>query len=79
MLITTGVLGSGYILYKLYEAHQQRLADLEREAARERHNDEVIKSQLRTVKTAVYTPNTHSLTPTFRCNTLCFFSDPLIP
>jgi peroxin-3 len=40
-------LGSGYFLCKLYNAHQQKLADLERELARQRANDELIKAQLR--------------------------------
>ncbi|XP_011000480.1 PREDICTED: peroxisome biogenesis protein 3-2 [Populus euphratica] len=46
ILITSGVLGSGYFLCKLYNAHQQKLADLERELARQRANDELIKAQL---------------------------------
>ncbi|KAF5941610.1 hypothetical protein HYC85_019252, partial [Camellia sinensis] len=45
---TIGVLGSGYLLYKLYDAHKRRLSDLERELAQERENDELIKAQLRT-------------------------------
>ena len=47
ILITAGVLGSGYFICKLYNAHQQKLADLERELARQRANDEIIKAQLR--------------------------------
>ncbi|KAI5568801.1 hypothetical protein BDE02_12G037800 [Populus trichocarpa] len=46
ILITAGVLGSGYFLYRLYNAHEQRLADLEGELARQRANDELIKAQL---------------------------------
>ncbi|XP_061957457.1 peroxisome biogenesis protein 3-1-like isoform X3 [Populus nigra] len=46
ILITAGVLGSGYFLYRLYNAHEQRLADMERELARQRANDELIKAQL---------------------------------
>uniref|UniRef100_A0A6M2E8B7 Peroxin-3 n=1 Tax=Populus davidiana TaxID=266767 RepID=A0A6M2E8B7_9ROSI len=46
ILITSGVLGSGYFLCKLYNAHQQKLADLERELARQSANDELIKAQL---------------------------------
>ncbi|KAL3570785.1 hypothetical protein D5086_028034 [Populus alba] len=46
MLAKLGVLGSGYFLCKLYNAHQQKLADLERELARQRANDELIKAQL---------------------------------
>lgn len=45
--ITLGVVGSGYFLYKLYEAHRRKLSDLERELASERENDELIKAQLR--------------------------------
>ncbi|KAI7985266.1 Peroxisome biogenesis protein 3-2 [Camellia lanceoleosa] len=43
---TIGVLGSGYLLYKLYDAHKRRLSDLERELAQERENDELIKAQM---------------------------------
>ncbi|KAJ6881804.1 peroxisome biogenesis protein 3-2 isoform X1 [Populus alba x Populus x berolinensis] len=46
ILITAGVLGSGYFLYRLYNAREQRLADMERELARQRANDELIKAQL---------------------------------
>ncbi|KAK8627851.1 hypothetical protein V6N13_135449 [Hibiscus sabdariffa] len=46
VLITAGVLGSGYLLYKLYDAHKRRLTDLERQLARERENDEFIKAQM---------------------------------
>ncbi|WCJ42044.1 Peroxisome biogenesis protein 3-2 [Euphorbia peplus] len=46
ILITSGVLGSGYCLYKLYNAHQRRLADFERELASEREHDELIKAQM---------------------------------
>ncbi|KAL5722090.1 hypothetical protein ACHQM5_005654 [Ranunculus cassubicifolius] len=44
--VTVGVLGSGYVLYKLYAAHKQKLDDLDKELAREREADELIKSQL---------------------------------
>ena len=44
--MTTTCLGSGYLLYKLYNAHTRKLADLERELANERENDEIIKTQL---------------------------------
>lgn len=44
--VTVGVFGGGYILYKLYDAHKCRLADLERELAGERANDELIKAQM---------------------------------
>ncbi|CAK7349629.1 unnamed protein product [Dovyalis caffra] len=46
ILITAGVLGSGYFVYRLYNAHEQRLADLDRELALQRANDELIKAQL---------------------------------
>ncbi|XP_020241779.1 peroxisome biogenesis protein 3-1-like [Asparagus officinalis] len=42
LLISLGVLGSGYALYKLYDAHRQRTFDLEKE----REVDELIKAQL---------------------------------
>lgn len=44
--LTLGALGSGYLLYKLYDAHRRRLSDLERELAGERENDELIKAQM---------------------------------
>ncbi|CAN7117687.1 unnamed protein product, partial [Brassica rapa subsp. narinosa] len=47
ILVTTTCLGSGYLLYKLYNAHTRSLADLERELADERHNDEIIKTQMK--------------------------------
>ncbi|XP_044477168.1 peroxisome biogenesis protein 3-1-like [Mangifera indica] len=40
--VATGVLGCGYILYKLYDS-QRRLAELERQ---QREHDEVIKAQM---------------------------------
>nr|KJB34282.1 hypothetical protein B456_006G057200 [Gossypium raimondii] len=46
VLVTAGVLGSGYLLYKLYDAHKRRLIDLERQLANERENDEFIKAQI---------------------------------
>ncbi|PPD85318.1 hypothetical protein GOBAR_DD17750 [Gossypium barbadense] len=46
VLVTVGVLGSGYLLYKLYDAHKRRLIDLERQLANERENDEFIKAQM---------------------------------
>lgn len=45
-MVTAGVVGSGYLLYKLYDARKRSLADLERELASERENDELIKAQL---------------------------------
>ncbi|XP_052180099.1 peroxisome biogenesis protein 3-2 [Diospyros lotus] len=44
--LTAGILGSGYLLYKLYDVHQRRLSDLERKLASERENDELIKTQM---------------------------------
>ncbi|KAL6961812.1 peroxisomal membrane protein pex32, partial [Sarracenia purpurea var. burkii] len=44
--LTLGVLGSGYLLYKLYNAHKRRLSELEKELAIERENEELIKAQL---------------------------------
>ncbi|KAF9625597.1 hypothetical protein IFM89_024370 [Coptis chinensis] len=46
VFVTVGLLGSGYVLYKLYNGHRQRLLDLERELERERETDELIKAQL---------------------------------
>ncbi|KAF3437207.1 hypothetical protein FNV43_RR19960 [Rhamnella rubrinervis] len=46
IFVTAGVLGSGYLLHKLYNAHRQRLAVLERELESERQNDELIKAQM---------------------------------
>ncbi|KAA3455746.1 peroxisome biogenesis protein 3-2-like isoform X1 [Gossypium australe] len=46
VLVTAGVLGSGYLLYKLYDAHKRRLIDLEWQLANERENDEFIKAQM---------------------------------
>lgn len=45
--VTFGVLGSGYLLYKLYDGHRRRLSDLERELADERRNEELIRSQIK--------------------------------
>nr|KJB23941.1 hypothetical protein B456_004G122400 [Gossypium raimondii] len=46
VLVTAGVLGSGYLLYKLYNAHKRGLIDLERQLENERENDEFIKAQM---------------------------------
>ncbi|XP_050378644.1 peroxisome biogenesis protein 3-2-like [Argentina anserina] len=47
VLVTTGVLGGGYLLYKLYNAHRQRLADLETELAHEQEgSDELLKATM---------------------------------
>ncbi|XP_010551146.1 PREDICTED: peroxisome biogenesis protein 3-2-like [Tarenaya hassleriana] len=47
IFVTAGCVGSGYLLYKLYHAHTRRLADLERELAIERENEELIKTQMK--------------------------------
>lgn len=44
--ITLGAIGSGYALYKLYDAHTSRLRELEAEFEATRINDERIKAQL---------------------------------
>lgn len=44
--VTLGVFGSGYVLYRLYEAHRRRLSDLERELAAERENEQLIKAHV---------------------------------
>lgn len=46
IFVTFGILGSGYFLYKLYDARKCRLLELDRELARERENDERIKAQM---------------------------------
>ncbi|XVE63994.1 hypothetical protein DITRI_Ditri07aG0065300 [Diplodiscus trichospermus] len=46
VLVTAGLLGSGYFVYKLYDAHKRRLTDLKRQLASQRENDEVIKAQM---------------------------------
>lgn len=54
LYVTAGVLGSGYLLYKLYNAHRQRLADLDTELEHERdRNEELIKAQLREIPTSI--------------------------
>lgn len=46
VIVGAGLLGSGYGLYKLYNAHRQRLDDLERDLASERKKvDELVKDQ----------------------------------
>ncbi|KAL6494332.1 hypothetical protein OROGR_031132 [Orobanche gracilis] len=44
--VTLGVLGSGYLLYKLYDARRSRLSDLEKQLARERESEELMKAQI---------------------------------
>ncbi|KAL8130248.1 hypothetical protein V2J09_019403 [Rumex salicifolius] len=46
VIISLGAIGSGYALYKLYDAHRTRLLELEAELAANRDNDERIKAQL---------------------------------
>lgn len=46
--VTAGVLGSGYVLYKLYAAHRRRISELESELESRREIDELIKAQLQT-------------------------------
>ncbi|KAJ8475768.1 hypothetical protein OPV22_019495 [Ensete ventricosum] len=46
ILISLGVLGGGYFVYKLYESHRRRLSDLERQLDGSRQVDELIKNQL---------------------------------
>ncbi|KAF3965921.1 hypothetical protein ACB098_04G071800 [Castanea mollissima] len=44
--VTVGVLGGGYFLYKLYDAHRRKLVELERELADEREGERLIKAQM---------------------------------
>ncbi|GFP86220.1 peroxisome biogenesis protein 3-2 [Phtheirospermum japonicum] len=44
--VTLGVFSSGYLLYKLYDARSRRLVDLQKQLARERENEELIKAQI---------------------------------
>ncbi|KAK9750415.1 hypothetical protein RND81_02G195300 [Saponaria officinalis] len=46
IFVTLGVVGSGYAVYKLYDAHKRRLYELETLLARKRENDERIKAQM---------------------------------
>lgn len=46
VLYAAGFLGSGYLLYKLYDANQRRLYDMDREIANELENDQLIKEQM---------------------------------
>ncbi|KFK36073.1 hypothetical protein AALP_AA4G073900 [Arabis alpina] len=47
VFVTAGCLGSGYLLYRVYNSHTRRLADLEQELATERENEELIKTQMK--------------------------------
>lgn len=44
--ITTGVVGSGYLLYKLYNDQKRKRDELERELALQSADEEFIKAQL---------------------------------
>lgn len=46
ILVSCGVLGSGYVLYKLYDAHTRRISQLEKELECQIEVDELIKAQL---------------------------------
>ncbi|XP_074309478.1 peroxisome biogenesis protein 3-2 [Silene latifolia] len=46
IFVTLGVVGSGYAVYRLYDAHKRRLYELQRQLAHDRENDERIKAQL---------------------------------
>lgn len=47
IFVTFGIVGSGYVVYKLYDGHRRRLAELESDLAAQRENEERIKAQLR--------------------------------
>ncbi|XP_020215471.1 peroxisome biogenesis protein 3-2 [Cajanus cajan] len=46
IFVTVGVLGSGYLLYKLYGAHRHGVQELERELAVQRESEELMKAQM---------------------------------
>ncbi|CAJ1936669.1 unnamed protein product, partial [Sphenostylis stenocarpa] len=46
VFITVGVLGSGYLLYKLYGAHRHGVQELERELAVQKETEELMKAQM---------------------------------
>ncbi|TKY61041.1 Peroxisome biogenesis protein 3-2 [Spatholobus suberectus] len=46
IFVTGGVLGSGYLLYKLYGAHRHGVQVLERELAVQRESEELMKAQM---------------------------------
>ncbi|XP_023515403.1 peroxisome biogenesis protein 3-2-like [Cucurbita pepo subsp. pepo] len=46
ILITAGVLGSGYFLYRQYDYYSRRLYDIQKELDNEREADELIKAQI---------------------------------
>ncbi|MED6136810.1 hypothetical protein PIB30_059231 [Stylosanthes scabra] len=46
IFVSVGLLGSGYLLYKLYGTHRRRLDALERELAIQRESEELMKAQM---------------------------------
>ncbi|XP_031476861.1 peroxisome biogenesis protein 3-2-like [Nymphaea colorata] len=44
--VSIGILGSGYVLYKLYDSQRERIAALERELEKQHEADERIKAQM---------------------------------
>ncbi|KAK4486105.1 hypothetical protein RD792_008773 [Penstemon davidsonii] len=46
LYVTLGVCGSGFLLYKLYDARTRRLSDLQKQFADEKENEELIKAQI---------------------------------
>ncbi|KAJ8773112.1 hypothetical protein K2173_028289 [Erythroxylum novogranatense] len=48
ILLSAGFLGGGYLLYNTYNAHKRSLADLERNLARQREHEDLIKAQMQT-------------------------------
>ncbi|OAY70885.1 Peroxisome biogenesis protein 3-2, partial [Ananas comosus] len=48
ILISLGVVGSGFVIYKLYDAHRRRIYHVEQQLDGERRVDELIKAQLQT-------------------------------
>ncbi|CAN6446064.1 unnamed protein product [Victoria cruziana] len=46
VFVSIGILGSGYVLYKLYDGQRQRIAVLERELEKQHEADERIKAQM---------------------------------
>ncbi|GMH14960.1 hypothetical protein Nepgr_016801 [Nepenthes gracilis] len=46
IFVTLGVLGGGYIMYKLYSAHKHQFLELEKQLVKRQENDESIKAQM---------------------------------
>ncbi|XP_024990081.1 peroxisome biogenesis protein 3-2-like isoform X2 [Cynara cardunculus var. scolymus] len=44
--VSLGLCGSGYLLYKFYDAYTKRISELERQLADEQENDELLKAQM---------------------------------